>query len=218
MFGRISAHIGGWSHGRPRCSERLTVLDHAKPEREAEIQPHGMADHFGGEAAWFTLTRTDPTTSKRKHYIADFKMKIALEAIRAEPTTSQLASKRGVRQTMLNEWKRAAVSGLASIVDGKGVEEDVAREGGVEKLHAKIGQVPVERDFWRNLRSMSLERRRRMVDREHPRLSTVRQRKLMSIHRSGLYNELAGETALNLASMRSIDARFMETPYMGRSR
>jgi transposase len=47
----------------------------------------------------------------------------------------------------LNDWKRMAISGLASIFDGKGAEKDVAREGEVEKLHAKIGQLLVERDF-----------------------------------------------------------------------
>jgi transposase len=48
---------------------------------------------------------------------------------------------------MINDWKRLAVSGLASLFEGKGVEKEVAREGEVEKLHAKIGQLVVERDF-----------------------------------------------------------------------
>jgi hypothetical protein len=62
---------------------------------------------------------------------------------------------------------------------------------------------------------MSLERRRQLVDRDHPRLSVVRQCELVSINRSGLYPEPAGETALNLALMRLIDAQFMETPWYG---
>lgn len=54
-----------------------------------------------------------------------------------------------------------------------------------------------------------------MVDRDHPVLSIVRQCELVSINRSGLYHESAGETALNLALMRLIDAQFMETPWYG---
>ena len=54
-----------------------------------------------------------------------------------------------------------------------------------------------------------------MIDRDHPRLSVVRQCELVSISRSGLYHEPAGETALNLALMRLIDAQFMETPWYG---
>ena len=86
-------------------------------------------------------------TTKRQRYGADFKAKVALEAIRGELTTAQLASKHAVHQTMINDWKRTAIAGLASLFDGKGAEKEVAREGEVERLHAKIGQLLVERDF-----------------------------------------------------------------------
>jgi hypothetical protein len=39
-------------------------------------------------------------TGKRTHYGTDFKAKIALEAIRGALTTSQLATKHGVHQTL----------------------------------------------------------------------------------------------------------------------
>ncbi len=45
---------------------------------------------------------------------------------------------------MINDWKRLAVAGLALIFDGKRAKKEVAREGEVEKLHAKIGQLLVE--------------------------------------------------------------------------
>ena len=51
--------------------------------------------------------------------------------------------------TMVGEWKRQAMDGLASVFSGKEAEQDTARlsEAEVEKLHAKIGQLVVERDF-----------------------------------------------------------------------
>ena len=52
-------------------------------------------------------------TGKRMRYGADFKAKVALEAIRGELTTSQLATKHGVHQTMINDWKLMAIAGLA---------------------------------------------------------------------------------------------------------
>jgi transposase len=58
-----------------------------------------------------------------------------------------LATKHGVHQTMISEWKRQAVDGLSSVFSGKTEAKEVAREGEVEKLHAKIGQLVVERDF-----------------------------------------------------------------------
>jgi transposase len=86
-------------------------------------------------------------TGKRKRYSADFKARVALEALRGELTTAQLATKHGVHQTMISEWKRQAVDGLAAIFSGKPEEKEGVREGDLEKLHAKIGQLVVERDF-----------------------------------------------------------------------
>jgi putative transposase len=54
-----------------------------------------------------------------------------------------------------------------------------------------------------------------MIDRSHPHLSVVRQCALVSVNRSGLYREPAGETACNLALMQLIDVQFMETPWYG---
>ena len=54
-----------------------------------------------------------------------------------------------------------------------------------------------------------------MIDPTHPRLSLVRQCALVAISRSSFYYEGTGETALNLALMRLIDAQFLETPYYG---
>ena len=62
---------------------------------------------------------------------------------------------------------------------------------------------------------MSLERRRQMIEPEHPQLSIVRQCELVSISRSGFYHRPAGEAALNLELMRLIDAQFLETPWYG---
>ena len=88
-------------------------------------------------------------TGKRTRYGADFKAKVALEAIRGELTTSQLATKHGVHQTMINDWKRMAISGLASIFDGKGMEKDVARAGEVEKCTPKSANCWWNGIFWR---------------------------------------------------------------------
>jgi putative transposase len=62
---------------------------------------------------------------------------------------------------------------------------------------------------------MSVERRRQMIEPEHPALSVVRQCELVSISRSGFYYQPVGETELNLELMRLIDAQFLETPWYG---
>ena len=88
-------------------------------------------------------------TGKRKRYSADFKAKVALEALRGELTTAQLASKHGIHQTMVGEWKRQAMGGLAAVFSDRSAAQETAKssEAELEKLHAKIGQLVVERDF-----------------------------------------------------------------------
>ncbi len=89
-------------------------------------------------------------TGKRKRYSADFKAKVALEALealRGERTVAELGAKHGVHPTMITAWKKQAVEGLAGVFSGKAEAADAVREGEVEKLHAKIGQLVVERDF-----------------------------------------------------------------------
>jgi len=86
-------------------------------------------------------------TGKRKRYSAEFKAKVALEALRGELTVSQLATKRGAHQTMIGDWKHQALDGLVTVFSGKAEAKEGMREEDVEKLHAKIGQLVVERDF-----------------------------------------------------------------------
>lgn len=84
---------------------------------------------------------------KRKRYSAEFKAKVAMDALRGELTASQLATKHGVHQTLVGEWKRQAMEGLVSVFAGGAKEKEGLREEELEKLHAKIGQLVVERDF-----------------------------------------------------------------------
>ena len=85
-------------------------------------------------------------TGKRTRYSADFKAEVALEALRGELTTAQLAAKHGIHQTMVGEWKRQAMEGLASVFSGRAEAAEAAQSVEVAKLHAKIGQLLVERD------------------------------------------------------------------------
>ena len=70
-----------------------------------------------------------------------------MEALRGERTVAELGAKHGVHPTMIAAWKKQAVEGMAGVFSGKAEAADSAREGEVEKLHAKIGQLVVERDF-----------------------------------------------------------------------
>jgi transposase len=77
--------------------------------------------------------------------------KVALEAIKGDQTLAELAAKYAIHQTMIAQWKRQAIEGMAATFSGKSAEPDAAASGAdVEKLHTKIGQLVVERDFLRD--------------------------------------------------------------------
>ena len=85
----------------------------------------------------------------RKRYSADFKAKVALEAIRGELTVTQLVSKHKLHQTLINGWKKQAIEGLAGVFSGRAEAATTGHAEELEKLHAKIGELVVERDFLR---------------------------------------------------------------------
>ena len=62
---------------------------------------------------------------------------------------------------------------------------------------------------------MSHERRREMVYREHPVMSTVRQCNLLDISRSSLYYRHKGNSSQDLAVMKAIDHQYLVTPFYG---
>ena len=62
---------------------------------------------------------------------------------------------------------------------------------------------------------MSVDRRRAMIEPDHPHLSVVRQCALVSLGRSTFYRMPMPDTAENLALMRLLDEQFLETPWYG---
>lgn len=54
-----------------------------------------------------------------------------------------------MRQTLINAWKKQAIEGMAGVFSDKAEVAAVSHQGEVEKLHAMIGELVVERDFLR---------------------------------------------------------------------
>ncbi|MFG6569951.1 IS3 family transposase [Sulfitobacter sp. 1A13679] len=154
--------------------------------------------------------------TKRKRYSAEFKAKVALEAIREELTTAELAKKYDIHPTMISGWKRTAIKNMAQAFSGQSTAEPTISTAEVEKLHAKIGQLVVERDFLSgSLQSRPRHWRQKAVKKDHPDLSLRRQCSLLSLARSTLYYQPRGESAENLKFMEIIDQQFLETPWYG---
>ncbi len=84
---------------------------------------------------------------KRKNHSPEFKARVAVEAIREEMTLADLSKKYGVHPTRIGTWKRAAIENMASAFTRRGEVPERVSAAEVDKLHSKIGQLVVERDF-----------------------------------------------------------------------
>lgn len=87
-------------------------------------------------------------TEKRRRYSAEFEAKVALEALRGDLTVAELVAKHGVHQTLVNTWKRQAIKSMSIVFSGK-AEAAADREAELGRLHAKLGELVVERDSLR---------------------------------------------------------------------
>jgi transposase len=84
--------------------------------------------------------------SRKKHSPA-FKAKVALEALKGEETTVEIADRFEVHPSQVRSWKRALVEGAAGLFGGDGDREKEADQTLIAQLYQHIGQLKVERDF-----------------------------------------------------------------------
>jgi|TARA_B100000315_G_scaffold158274_1_gene146924 transposase-like protein len=83
----------------------------------------------------------------RRRFTADFKARVALDALRGDKTIQEIAAKHKVHPNQVSTWKRQAVDGLGAVFSNGADRAVRDHEVEVRDLHAKIGELMVERDF-----------------------------------------------------------------------
>ena len=91
---------------------------------------------------------TGMTTKRRRRFTAAFKKRVVLEALRGDRTVQEIAARHEVHPDQVSTWKRQAVDGLDEIFASGGASRQSEHEATIRDLHAKIGELTVERDFF----------------------------------------------------------------------
>ena len=81
----------------------------------------------------------------RRNHSSVFKAKVALAALKGDKTIVELAEQFEVHPNQITDWKRQLTERAAEVF-GKHTESASPADD-LQALHAKIGQLTVERDF-----------------------------------------------------------------------
>ena len=82
----------------------------------------------------------------RRNHSNAFKAKVALAAVRGDKTMAELAAQFGVHPNQIQTWKKQLKQGAEDVFD-KGRPIPKNQDSDIKDLHAKIGQLSMEKDF-----------------------------------------------------------------------
>ncbi|HVB00990.1 MAG TPA: transposase [Acidimicrobiales bacterium] len=82
---------------------------------------------------------------RRNKFKPDFKAKVALEALKGDKSTAELAQIFGVHPTQIAKWKKQLLDSAASVFESSHVKAEAPVD--VDALYKKIGKLEMERDF-----------------------------------------------------------------------
>jgi len=83
---------------------------------------------------------------KRRNHSPGFKAKVALAAMRGDRTLADLAEQFDVHPNQIQDWKKRLLSNAEQLFEnGSRAGKDAEAE--IKELHAKIGELTMDRDF-----------------------------------------------------------------------
>lgn len=85
--------------------------------------------------------------NQRRKHAAEFKTRVALEAIKGLETINQIAAKYELHPVQVGNWKKELLEGAGSLFDRKNAKDDTDQDRRIEELQRKVGQLSMEVDF-----------------------------------------------------------------------
>jgi putative transposase len=83
-------------------------------------------------------------TVQRNRYPAEFKARVALEALKGQKTLNELGSEYGVHPNQISSWKKQLQKELPSIFSVGSARQSENDEALQARLYQQIGQLQVE--------------------------------------------------------------------------
>lgn len=93
----------------------------------------------------------------RKSYSADFKAKVALEAVKGDRSLAELSSRYEVHANQIGQWRKTLLSGIPDIFSDKRRHREEDSEAEKARLYEQIGRLQMELD-WLGKKSEQLGR------------------------------------------------------------
>lgn len=87
------------------------------------------------------------TKQSRRKFSAEFKAKVALEAVKNEKTLSELGHQFEVNPVTISKWKTEFLERMAVIFENGTQKTSKENSPDLDQLYAQIGQLKVENDF-----------------------------------------------------------------------
>ena len=85
--------------------------------------------------------------TQRKTYSAEFKGKVAIEAIRGFHTINELAAQYGVHPNQISMWKAQLLEAVPTVFSGRADQREKEAEELQDKLYRQIGKLQMELDW-----------------------------------------------------------------------
>ncbi len=85
---------------------------------------------------------------QRRKHAAEFKARVALEAIRGIKTISEIAAEYEIHPVMVSNWKKEMLTNLPELFDDKKAKTNKQSDRETEQLQRKIGQLTMEVEFF----------------------------------------------------------------------
>lgn len=86
-------------------------------------------------------------TKKRRQFTAEFKARVAIEAIKGQKTIQEIASHYEVHPNMVTTWKRQALAELSQVFSDQRARAGESDEALKDALYQQIGKLQVQLDW-----------------------------------------------------------------------